>query len=314
MPLYRADAVTLVQSYLRLGAGQELIYDTEIGDLLDGATDTHSKKFPREMRYDVIGNSEYNYALPSDWIMDFSAVLDVEFPGGDQQPNDIDRNTVRIIKVDTTERGVNSASSGATSITLTTAADAGYFKDGDLLTITNGTGASKVTQTNWASADGNATTGVLTLKNALSSALNSSPKVAKANHLRFTEDTPTSTNIFTLKYGIPHTLSDTVNTLNEADFRAFCHFAASLVAHAISAKFAQHQDSSFGADAVDYANKTELWKTVAESQRKLYNDHFGISGEGEDGESSAPAAGSFVDTDFTFQHGQKFIFHGGRYR
>jgi hypothetical protein len=312
MPFYRADAISLVQSYLRLGAGQELIYDNEIGDLIDNATQTHSKKFPREMRYDVIGNSEYNYALPSDWVLDFSTVLDVEFPGGDQIPNDIDRNTIRVIKVDTTARNVDNASSGATSITLSTVAEGGYFKDHDLLTITNGTEASTVTQTNWASADGNASTGALALLNALSSALDTSPTVAKANHLRFTEDTPTSTNIFTLKYGIPHTLSDTVTTLNSADCHAFCHLPASLVAYAISAKFGKHQISTIAADSVDYGAKVEEWRGIAEDQRKLYNDHFGIADEGEG--AGVLAVGSLVDTDFAYQHGAKFLFHGGRYR
>jgi hypothetical protein len=243
--------------------------------------------------------------------LDFSAIIDVEYPTGDQIPNDVDRNTVRIIKVDTTARGVNSALINATSITLTTAANASYYRDGDPLTITNDTGANKVTQTNWASADGNTTTGVLTLKNVLSSALSTTPTVAKANHFRFLEDTPTSSNIFTIKYGIPHTLTDTSNTLPTSDCRAFCHLCASLTAYAISAKFAQRQDSSFSADAVNYESKAEEWRNVAEDQRKIYNDFFGITDE--DG-ASVPAAGSLADTDFIYQHGMRFLFHGGRYR
>lgn len=313
MSFFRADAITLVQSYLRLGAGQELIFDNEIGDMLDNAVELHSEKFPREMRLDTIGNGESNYHLPGDWVDDLSVVMDIEYPTGEQVPNNIDRSTFAVIKTDTTARGVNSASSGATSITLTTAANAGYYKKGDPLTITNGTGASKVTQQNWTSADGNTSTGAVTLKNALSSALNSSPTVAKASHVRFLEDSPSSPNVFTLKYGIAHTLSDTSNTLPTNACKAFCHLTASLVAYAISAKFAQHQDSSFGADAVDYANKSELWKNVAEDQRKLYNDHFGIKEESEGG-SGVPAAGVIADLDMKYGWGRKWLWHGGAFR
>jgi hypothetical protein len=132
--------------------------------------------------------------------------------------------------------------------------------------------------------------------------------------LRFLEDTPTSTNIFTIKYGIPHTFSDSDNTLPTSDARAFCHLVASKVAYAISAKFAQHQDSSIGADAVDYGGKQSLWADVAKDQRGMYNDFFGLSDDGGDGATSAPAAGLFADTDFALAHGRPFLTHDSRYR
>lgn len=311
MPFLRGDVVTNVQTYLKIGSGQEIIFDSEIGNIIDDGVEKHSEIFPREMRYDVIGNGEYNYHLPSDWTDGLSEILDIEFPYGEQTPNDIDRNTIRLIKVDTTARAVNNASSGATSITLTTAANAAYYKDGDPLIITNGTGASAVTQTNWASADGNRTTGVLILKNALSSALNSTPTVKKADHIRFIEDAPTAPEVFTIKYGIQHTLSDSINTIPSNDCRAFCHLVASLMASAISANFAKYQDSSFSADAVNYGEKANEWREIAKDQYSIYAKHFGI-GDGED--AGTPAAGSFTDTDFTFQHGAKFLFHSGKYR
>lgn len=307
-----SEATQLIQnSYLRLGTDQKLIQDQEMRECILDAVLKHSKKFPHEMRYDVIGNGEYRYALPSDWDDDFSTIVDIEYPISNRPPSYIDRNLYNVEKVDTTARGVNSALISATSITLTTAANAQYYKDGDLLLISNGTGASLVTQTNWASADGNSTTGALTLKNALSSALTSTPTVAKKNHIRLDADSPLSTDTFIVIYNIAYDITDTVSTttLVASDERAIMHLAAYLVANSIAAYYGKHFSGNFGADSVDYLQKPSVWAEIGNVQLKLYNEYFGI---GED--ADVLAGGAWGEMDTTMSTGDEFIYHSGTLR
>jgi hypothetical protein len=50
------------------------------------AVTVYSRSRPREKAYDMAGTNGYEFALPSDWVEDFSAPRSIEYPLGDQQP------------------------------------------------------------------------------------------------------------------------------------------------------------------------------------------------------------------------------------
>ena len=307
MAFSRIDALALVKgAYLRIGESQDLITDTEIISCIDSSIEEHSKAFPQEGRWDVIGNGEYNFPLPDDWSDNFSVVLDVEYPVGFQNPELYDRNSFKVVKVDTDAYPIANALLAAISVTLSTVANAGYFKKGDLLSLTTGS----TSYDNWASANGSAA-GVVTLKNALAAALNSTPTIAKQNHFRLLDSSPLSTELITIVYSLPHVLDDDSanTTLPVNDAKNVIRLSAYYVALAIAANFGKYKSSSITADSVDYAGMTEKWMDIADKQLKIYNKYFGI---GE--EADAKSGGIVAELDMRTSTGEKYFWQGSRYR
>jgi len=61
---------------------------------LDEAVKVYSEDNPREVSESFAGNGAYDYALPTDWVEEFSTILAVEYPGGYQVPNYLDLSDV----------------------------------------------------------------------------------------------------------------------------------------------------------------------------------------------------------------------------
>ena len=84
---------------------------------------------------------------------------------------------------------------------------------------------------------------------------------SSTKYVRFLSDTPSSGTIrftYTVKYYIDS--STAASTLfYDNDFSAFCDLAAALCCRSIAAKFGYFTDSTIGADAVEYRNKSDLW-------------------------------------------------------
>ncbi len=288
---------------------RELLSDTEIKALIDDAVLQYSRDVPLLKKFEVVGNSESEFALPSDWSVGFSFAENIEYPAGDSIPNFVDKNEFKVEeKVDVTERVLGTATSGLSQVTMSTVGEAVFFKSGEIVFISHNSGGD--TEVNYVASDGNTTTGVVALKNALGATYNTSPFIRKLAHLKFMVSTPLSSEYFTWYYRIPHTFDDTSanDTIYAIDLEAMNHLAAAFCALAISAEFAKKQKSSLGADSVDFGVKSDQWKQVADANRKIYADHIGK------GESGKSAAGIIVDLDSRFSWGRKYLFHGGRAR
>lgn len=303
--MLRSDVIGNVRVKLQIrSSSSDTIEEGDIGLAVDNAVRRYSIDRPRVRVKEYIGNGQDRYALPSDWD-GFSSVDKIIFDLDDEP---YDANLYEIFAdVDITQRAVSNISSGATSVTLSTVAEAGYFKQGDIFSIVNDGSA---VATNYASGNGNITTGALSLMTAAGATYNSSPKIAKIPHLKFLERTPANSEFFQFKYRIGHTVADDAeSSISAKDQDAFEHLAAALTAYQISAKYANTQEPSMDVDAIDYGSKASEWRAVAEAEMKLYNEHIGL---GED--RKVEAGGAFVDIDALSQIGQDFFWKSKRYR
>lgn len=298
------DSTPLIQLINR-----ELLTDTEIKALISDALLQYSRDVPLLAKSEVVGNGEHEYALPSDWATGFSYAEQIEYPAGEQNPNFIDKNEYKVEEmVDSTERVLGTATSGQSQVTMDTVAEGVFFKSGELVYITHDSDAEN--ETNWVASDGNSTTGVVTLKNALAATYDTSPVIKKLPHLKFMTTAPVSSEYLVYYYKILHVLTETssADTIYTVDFEAFTHLAAAYCALAIAAEFAKKQMSTFDADSVDFGAKSEQWQSVADKNMKIYTDHIG---KGEDGKS---ASGIIGDLDSRFSWGRNWLFHGQRSR
>ncbi len=129
--------------------------------------------------------------------------------------------------------------------------------------------------------------------------------------LRFLEDTPASgTNNIRLNYTARHTLSDSENSISDADYYAVCHLAAAIAFTALAGKSAHSVQSSISASEAGPRTQSDVYRAMAKEHRAQYFVHFGQS-EKESG--SQPAAHAIKDWDATLQYGADRLFHTRRW-
>ena len=210
-----------------------------------------------------------------------------------------------IYKPSETTYAIGTASSAATSITCSTAAQAVFFKDDACIYITDGTSS----EINWVNGDAATATGIITLKNALANAYTgTSCTVQRRRVLRFNYDTPGTSDVVRVVYSGLHTFTDATDTLPAVDLDAVINLASSITAYKVSSKYAKLGESSISADSIDYIDKSREWARVAENYLKMYTDHLGM----KNGNNIAASVTQDQDTFLT--GGDDFLFHGRRLR
>jgi hypothetical protein len=303
-----AETVTLVKGIIKNDstmATSDQLNATDIDNCIDRAINEYEKDRPL-IKYDsVIGNAEHEIRLPTNFVTGFSRIDKIEYPAGEQIQSFIDPNDFDVVFVDTTERTIDSASAAATEIVLSTAGDAAHFKDGEIITISD----ADESETNWVTADGNTSTGAVTVKNALSNTYDDTQVVKKKDHVLLKRSEPLSTEYIVIHWTAQHTLSDSVDTIYANDYRAVAYLAAAYCCYSLAATFAYKQESSIAADSVDFGTKSDEWQKRGEKFEKVYNDHIG---KGADKETKA--ASGIADLDKSFQHGRDLLFHGRNWR
>jgi hypothetical protein len=283
---------------------EQQLQDSEIEDLISKAVERFSRDMPYEKVKDIAGQKEHQYELPSDWEDDFSIVVGIEMSCGDQKPTAKEPKDYGTYTPDTTAYIIDSASESDTEVTTSTAAEALYFCDGDIVSIYDDSNS----ETNWVSSDGVSSTGVIAVKNALSNNYTSNPKIKKLKHLRMYADEPDTDEFFRLTYTLFHTLTNSTKTIPTVDYEAFLDLTSGVCAMVIASRFAHSQESSIDADAVDYAGKATLWRDHANDFFKSYEKHIGI----KDGEQKPINVQAEYDTQFMW--GRDFLFHRKSWR
>lgn len=95
-------------------------------------------------------------------------------------------------------------------------------------------------------------------------------------YLRFLADEPESDESFRVTHTALHTCTDTSCTVKDIDEEAVQMLAAAYFCQMLATYYAQAQDATIAADAVDHASKSRDYAGRAKTYRKSYLDHMGI--------------------------------------
>lgn len=299
-----AETVTLVKGIIKNDSTMstsDQLSDTDIDNCIDRAINEYEKDKPLIKYHSAIGNAEHEIVLPDNFVTGFSKLDKIEYPAGDQTPSFMDPNDFDVVFVDTTERALDNNAADDTEITLTTPGDAAHFKDGEIITISD----DDKSETNWVTADGNTTTGVVAVKNALANTYDATALVKKKDHVSLRRSEPLATEYMVFHWTAQHSLTASVDTIYANDYRSMAYLAAAYCSYSLAANFAFKQESSIAADSVDFGTKASEWESRGKIFEKIYNDHIG---KGEDEETKA--ASEIADLDSNFQWGRDYLFHG----
>lgn len=92
--------------------------------------------------------------------------------------------------------------------------------------------------------------------------------------IRFLTTTPNSGTI-RVWYSSPHSVPDSgAATVYPADESAFCQLAASFCASALANWYAEASDSTIGADAINYRDKSDIWNSRSKNNLQKYIEYM----------------------------------------
>ncbi len=129
------------------------------------------------------------------------------------------------------------------------------------------------------------------------------------DYLRFLSAVPVATEKYRIFYTARHVVDATSSTVPAADDEAIANLASAFACEAISSRYAGTKKPSLDADSVDYADRSQQYRLLAQRFWKSYAAHLGIPVDGtREGQSA------LVDLDLNFQWQRPFLFHGSRGR
>lgn len=111
-----------------------------------------------------------------------------------------------------------------------------------------------------------------------------------------------------VNYTIPHTLSDSENTIPDRSKEPVASYAASLLCDQLASFYTGETDSTVSADNVDHQGKGALFAARAKVLRDRYYNEMGIDPKRN------VASGCVVDLDLTDWRGRDLLTHPGRLR
>ena len=77
-----------IQSIVQDADGK--LSETDWNNGIAGALSRYSKHRPKEQAYDITGNGTHVYAVPDDWVKEFSSIRKIEYPIGENPPSFLD--------------------------------------------------------------------------------------------------------------------------------------------------------------------------------------------------------------------------------
>jgi len=131
-------------------------------------------------------------------------------------------------------------------------------------------------------------------------------KTSTTTKLRFLSFIPASGYIFRYTYTVPHTLSESSCTINEFDWEAVCHLAASFCFTALAAKYSQIENPTIEADVIDYQRRHDECLGLAKVHEEFYNQHMGI---GKEKEMTTTGAQATKELDMDYIFGANYLTH-----
>lgn len=134
-------------------------------------------------------------------------------------------------------------------------------------------------------------------------------RTTAAEKIRLLKDKPATTETFRVTFTGLHSVTATVGTIGDGDFRAVCHLAAAIGCRILANRYAQMTEPTLGADSVDHKSKAFEYETRAKALHKVYREHIGAEQD-----MPAPAASYTQDWDRDFGWGEDRLTHPRKWR
>jgi len=137
-------------------------------------------------------------------------------------------------------------------------------------------------------------------------------RTASGCTLRLLHDTPAQGETVRLTYTLPHSLTETADTIPPSHFDAVVYWAAALMCREFASKFMHTQDPTMSADSVDYHSKADEASRLARQFELLYYKHLG---EEANSDSKLRAATGWADWGYTTPFGRQggdYVWHRRR--
>jgi len=136
-------------------------------------------------------------------------------------------------------------------------------------------------------------------------------KTSTTTKLRFLNFIPASGYTFRYTYTVPHTLSEASCTINEFDWEAVCHLAASFCFTTLAAKYSQIEEPTIEADVIDYQRRNDECLALSKIHEDFYKGHMGI---GIEKTLTTTGAQTTKDFDLNYAWGSGYLTHPTRWR
>jgi|TARA_Y100000310_G_scaffold150911_1_gene150405 hypothetical protein len=205
----------------------------QVDSAVTAAVEAYERVRARVLVVSTSGDGGYDYATPAGWETDFSMLIQIEYPAGEQRPS---------------------------------------ILEGDRYTLYN-----------------DASTG---------------------ERIRFLAHTPDSAETFIVTFSARHTVDGSTSTIRPTDDYAVADLAAAIALRQLGARTLESQDSTIGADAVDYGGASARYSAAADRYLRSYRTHMGLGKAGADTGAGDVAAVAYLDVDPALPWGEQRLFHG----
>ncbi len=313
-----------VASLLKDGAGfttqpeQSIAIDTAIRHL--------NRDKPLQIIRDIAGDGTQDYALPSDFVRNFSDNLKVETPAGENPPRFREEDDDWFIYEDPTQSAsvqlrLRFKLSQPSSSDLLTSLDVDtivfqannvvrYTFNGspDLSTIIRGNTLTIVTATN-SSNNGNFDVNAVNDGSDFVDVIN--PDRFDATDDEATDSPAVGTlrdaELIRLTLNTEHTVTETISTLSPNDFLGVVYRALNELFSSLAAQFTQSTDPTIPGVTTDFGARGLNYRDLANDYIKKYRQIVGLDG-------MVRAAQAASEADLVFSHGEDFFWRSRRER
>lgn len=272
-PIQEQKDSLIEEALLELSIGDDDLTFLEEPDwefAVDNALERMSGDVPLKRVDQGEADNQFRLPLPSDYGKK-SFVTAIEYPTDGRPKCFINENEWRLAR-ENKSVGIANVTAADTQVTASTVTDAKFYKKNALVEIASGLDTSAKCETNWVLADGNSTTGIVTLANAITEAHTEDPVIRKVDHLLLNKTTITAAKFFAIHYTSNWAILDVTPDIK----RAVVNLVAYFIAQRVSASFAKAGEPSLSADSVDYEGKSQSWSTKADEKMENYEKFFNI--------------------------------------
>jgi hypothetical protein len=121
-------------------------------------------------------------------------------------------------------------------------------------------------------------------------------------------DAPAAGQTVRVRFGVPHVLDATTDTIPAKHAEAVAYYAAAILCEVLASQYADNKAPAISADRVDQRSQSSTWRALAKDYRVRYGEIVGISETDSGAGPHVTAASTVVNFDMEAGDGGRPIF------